>query len=125
MKRTVTLICDLREAPDLAEQLRALAMYVGSFRPSVSQLRAQRVSLASNLVIHLQQSENFIPSLAQQQVQLHNFVLIEQDLMPEGFDWRWTSEPIVGVFYIEGGHGHALLNTVCIYSNRGCASGRV
>lgn len=53
MERTVTLICDLREVPDLAEQLRALAMYVGSFRPSVSQLRAQRVSLASNLVIQV------------------------------------------------------------------------
>ncbi|RVD80044.1 hypothetical protein [Pseudomonas koreensis] len=37
----------------MAEQLRALAMYVGSFRPSVSQLRAQRVSLASNLVIQV------------------------------------------------------------------------
>ncbi|WP_150616584.1 hypothetical protein [Pseudomonas fluorescens] len=113
----VTLICDLREAPDLAEQLRALALYAGNFRPSVSQLRAQCISLAGSLVIHLHQSENFVPSLAQLQVQLRNFVLVEQDLMPAGFYWRWASEPIVGVFYIKGDHGNALLNAGCIYSN--------
>jgi hypothetical protein len=41
-----------------------------------------------------------------------------------GFERGRVAEPIVCIFYIEGFHGHALLNTVCIYSNRGRASGR-
>jgi hypothetical protein len=43
--------------------------------------------------------------------------------VPAGFERSRGTEPIVGVFY-EGIHGRALLNTGCIYSNRGDANGR-
>jgi len=52
------------------------------------------------------------------------FVLVHPELVSAGFERGRVAEPIVGVFYIEGVHGHALLNTVCIYSNRGATGGR-
>lgn len=58
--------------------------------------------------MHLYQIENLLSLLAQLKVQLLELAFVHFELMLAGFERSRATEPIVGVFYIEGFHGCAL-----------------
>jgi hypothetical protein len=74
--------------------------------------------------VHLNQFEYPLPGLLQLKVQFLELIFVEGQLVPASFKRRRAAKPIIVFFYIEGIHGHALLITGCIYSNRGEGSGR-
>ena len=105
----VSVVLDVGESSSLAQQ--------SPF--GVLKLGLERVSLLREHVIISDQAFDIRQRSIKLEGERFEFVLVHPELVSAGFERGRVAEPIVGVFYIEGIHGNALLNTVCIYSNRG------
>jgi hypothetical protein len=55
--------------------------------------------------VQLDQLEHPSPLFAELSVQLLEFIFVEPELLPAGFEQCRAGEPVVGVFYIEGING--------------------
>lgn len=75
----------------------------------VLKLGLERISLLPECVIVSDQAFDIRQRSIELESERFEFVLVHAQLVPAGFERGRVAEPVVGVFYIEGVHGHALL----------------
>ena len=102
LKQDVGLMGDVGKSTELASLLTCLAVEPGNVGLGFLQFSLE-------LVVFLHQSLHVIESSRQLKVQLLELAFVHSELMLAGFERRRAAEPIIGVFYIEGIHGCALL----------------
>ncbi|MNL30669.1 hypothetical protein D3C87_1524180 [compost metagenome] len=81
---------------------------LGRLARSLPQIGHSFIALADSFCMHLDQFEYPFPGLAQMQGQLLDFVLIDAQRVPAGFQRCRAAEPVVGVFDFERFDDYAL-----------------
>ncbi len=118
-------LLDIAKLPEqaliLSEEMLSLVLHVRKSSHFAQQvpfgvlkLCPERISLLGERVIVSNQSLNIFKCSLELEGESFEFVFVHPELVTAGFERSRVTEPIVGVFYIEGIHGYVLLNTVCI-----------